>query len=99
MISTGTYKGYEGDYMLDNIPPADYLQIGMDSAAKIRPLNSEGKPIRGKIGLLTVGFSNTTMESQQFIKVSNADPQKIPNVYVVDGAVVEGTLLNFQIRK
>ena len=39
------------------------------------------------IGLLTVGFSNTTMESQAFKKVSDADPERNPRVTVVDGAV------------
>jgi hypothetical protein len=89
-LKNGIYKGYEGGLYAggNNKPSPEYLKIGMDSAARIRPLDSEGKPDdKGIIGLLTVGFSNTTMESQAFIKISNADPQRNPRVHVVDGAV------------
>ncbi len=89
-LGKGTYKGYQGGLYDNgsNAPSREYLQIGLNSAAQISPLNSNGVPdASGKIVLLTVGFSNTTMESQEFIKVANADPQKNPKVFVVDGAV------------
>ncbi|TNJ62270.1 hypothetical protein FE784_31255 [Paenibacillus hemerocallicola] len=89
-LKNGTYRGYEGGLYAggSNKPSQEYLKIGMESAAKIRPLNAAGKPDdKGIIGMLTVGFSNTTMESQSFIKVSNADPERNPRVVVVDGAV------------
>jgi hypothetical protein len=51
-------------------------------------MNASGEPdAGGVIGLLTVGFSNTTMESQAFKKVSDLDPERNPLVKVIDGAV------------
>lgn len=89
-LKNGTYKGYEGGLYAggSNKPSLEYLKIGMDSAALIHPINAAGKPDNnGIIGLLTVGFSNTTMESQSFKKVSDTDPQRNSRVTVVDGAV------------
>lgn len=89
-LQNDTYKGFEGGLYAggSNEPSESYLQIGMDSASLIRPLNEADEPDdQGIIGLLTVGFSNTTQESQAFLQVSNADPDRNPQVVVVDGAV------------
>lgn len=89
-LGSDTYKGYQGGLYAggSNEPSPEYLKTGMASAAEVRPLDRDGKPDdRGVIGLLTVGFSNTTMESQAFKKVSDADPERNPRVTVVDGAV------------
>jgi len=66
-VGSGTYKGYQGGLYAggSNVPSPEYLKTGMASAAEVRPLDRDGKlDDRGVIGLLTVGFSNTTMESQ-----------------------------------
>lgn len=70
-----------------NSPPEAHLKAAMELAAKIRPLDRDGKPSAdGKIVLLTHGMSNTTMESQRFIELANADARKNPAVLLIDGA-------------
>lgn len=70
-----------------NVPPPAHLEAALKSAAKIRALDSSGKPAaNGKIVLLTHGMSNTTQESQQFLQLANADPRKNPAVLLIDGA-------------
>jgi len=89
-LGKGTYKGYEGGLYSggSDTPSPEYLAIGMESAARVRPLDSSGQlDDHGKIVLLTVGFSNTTMESQAFLRMANADPYRNQHVQVVDGAV------------
>jgi hypothetical protein len=51
------------------------------------PLDAAGTPAAdGKIVLLTIGMSNTTQESQAFIKRASADPVLNPKLVIVDGA-------------
>ncbi|MCX7590688.1 MAG: hypothetical protein N2255_03570, partial [Kiritimatiellae bacterium] len=58
-----------------------------EETAKIRPLDFSGHPHEnGKIVLLSVGMSNTSMEFQQFKQIADADPLKSPRVVIVDGA-------------
>ena len=89
-LGLGTYKGYEGGLYLggSNEPPSAYEQIGLQHAQAIQPLNANGQPdAHGKIVMLSIGMSNTTLEFQEFIREANADPQKNPNLELVDGAV------------
>jgi len=59
----------------------------MKESEKIQPLDADGKPAKdGKIVLLSIGMSNTTMEYSEFKKIADADPQKSSHVVVVDGA-------------
>jgi len=83
------YKGEDGGLYGggSNTPPPGHLKAALEAASRVRPLDESGKPsASGKIVLLTHGMSNTTNESQQFIKVANADARKNPNVVIVDGA-------------
>jgi hypothetical protein len=83
------YKGEEGGLygQGSNTPPEAHQKAAMEAAAKVQPLDSAGKPSpNGKIVFLTHGMSNTTNESQQFIKIANADSQKNPSLILVDGA-------------
>ena len=83
------YKGEDGGLYGAgmNTPPAAHLQAALKMAAKVQPLDREGRPSTdGKIVLLTHGMSNTTNESQQFIQVANTDPRKSPAVLIIDGA-------------
>jgi len=89
-LGLGTYKGYEGGLYLggSNEPPSAYEQIGLQHAQAIQPLNANGQPdAHGKIVMLSIGMSNATLEFQEFIREANADPQKNPNLELVDGAV------------
>ena len=86
---TATYKGEEGGLYGGgkNTPPPVHLTAYLKESGKIQPLDPEGKPSQdGKIVLLSIGMSNTTMEYSYFKKVADADPDKSPQVVVVDGA-------------
>jgi hypothetical protein len=86
---TGTYKGQDGGLYGEgkNTPPAEHLAAYLGESKKIRPLDTRGKPAAdGKIVLLSIGMSNTTMEYSYFKKVAEADPAKSDHVVIVDGA-------------
>jgi hypothetical protein len=89
MTAEDRYKGEDGGLYGGgrNQPPEAHLKAALAAAAKIQPLDAEGKPSpKGRIVLITQGMSNTTGESQQFIKLANADARKNPAVLLVDGA-------------
>jgi hypothetical protein len=55
---------------------------------QIRPFDANGQPsAEGKIGLITIDFSNASIESEDFKRAADADPQKSPRVVIVNGAV------------
>ena len=91
-LGTATYKGEDGGLYGGgrNTPPAAHLAAALGEAAKIRPLDAAGHPASpasdGKIGLLSVGMSNTTQEFSRFMSDAARDPQKSPRVVLVDGA-------------
>lgn len=88
-LGTGLYKGEEGGLYPggSNTPPAQHLAKGVKLAHQIVPFDKDGKPAPdGKIVLLTTGMSNTTMESQAFIKLASSDPDLNPHLVIMDGA-------------
>lgn len=89
MTSGQTYQGRDGGLYGGgkNEPPPAHLAAALAEAARIVPLNSEGKPAPdGKIVLLSVGMSNTTQEFSRFKENADRDPRKSPKVVLVDGA-------------
>ena len=87
---TNTYKGQDGGLYVAgrNEPPATHRSAWLKACAQVQPLDAAGHPAsNGKIVLLTVGFSNTHMESEDFVRTGSADPQKAPSVVLVDGAI------------
>src|ERR1035441_3588555 len=87
---TNTYKGQDGGLYGagQNEPPAAHRSAWLKACAQVQPLDAEGHPAsNGKIVLLTVGFSNTHMESEDFVRTGSADPQKSASVVLVDGAI------------
>ncbi len=83
------YKGEDGGLYGGghNTPPEPHWSAYVKESAKIRPLDASGKPAdNGKIVLVSIGMSNTTMEFSEFVKAANADPQKSSHVVIVDGA-------------
>ena len=89
MSAEDRYQGEDGGLYGGgrNSPPEAHFKAALAEAAKIQPLDADGKPSpNGKIVLMTHGMSNTTQESQRFIKVANADPLRNPAVVLVDGA-------------
>ncbi len=88
-MGTATYQGFQGGLYPggSNQPPADYLQIGLAHAQKIQPLNAAGRPDPvGSIVLLSIGMSNASIEYSAFQGIANRDPQKNPQVKIVNGA-------------
>ena len=88
-LGTAKYKGEDGGLYGGgkNEPPKVHLEAALKESAKIQPLDADGKPAKdGKIVLLSIGMSNTTMEYSEFKKIAEADPRKSPHVVVVDGA-------------
>jgi len=88
-LGTGKYKGEEGGLYPGgkNTPPPNHLKAGLAMARQIRPLDAEGKPSPdGKIVLMTLGISNTTMESQAFIALAAQQSDLNPHLVIIDGA-------------
>ncbi|MGH6820347.1 MAG: hypothetical protein ACREDU_05730, partial [Methylocella sp.] len=83
------YIGYEGGLYpgRTNQPSPSYLQLGLKKAAAVKPRNRDGTPdSAGRIALLSIGMSNTTAEFSEFVREAGADPQRNPQVVLVDGA-------------
>src|SRR5206468_2388229 len=81
------YKGESGGLYGNgsNEPPAAQQEAAKKAVAKIQPLDEQGKPsASGKIGLIGVGMSNTTMEFSVFKSLADKDAQKSDKVVVVD---------------
>ena len=88
-LAGGTYRGYEGGLYLggSNEPPLDYKWMGRARASRVQPLNQNGQPDpNGRIVLLSIGMSNTTQEFSTFKSMADADPEKNPQLTIVDGA-------------
>jgi hypothetical protein len=87
---TNSYKGQDGGLYGagQNAPPAAPRSAWLKASAQVQPSDDAGHPApNGRIVLLTLGFSNTHLESQDFVATASADQQKSPNVLLVDGAI------------
>jgi hypothetical protein len=88
-LETGLYKGETGGLYGDgkNEPPDSHARALQRQLSMIRPLDRRGKPAPdGRIGLLSIGMSNTHAEFGWFQRLAKADPAKDPSVVLVDGA-------------
>ncbi len=87
---TVAYKGEDGGLYGGgrNDPPEAHHAAHLREAGKIVPRNASGEPAsEGKIGFITIGFSNPSIESEDFKRTADADPQKSPSVVVVNGCI------------
>ena len=85
----GSYKGESGGlYGGGRNQPPPALQARADkAAAAVVPLDPDGRPAAmGKVVLLSIGMSNTTMEFSDFKRLADADPHKSPRLVIADGA-------------
>lgn len=86
-LGTEKYKGETGGLYGNgsNEPPASQQAAAKQALAQIQPLDVQGNPSRtGKIGLVSIGMSNTTQEFSTFVRLANNDPNKSDKVVVVD---------------
>jgi hypothetical protein len=89
MAEADMYKGEDGGLYGGgrNDPPPMLMALAKVETARVVPLDDQGKPSRdGKIGLVSLSMSNATMEYSAFKQLADADPDKSPNVAIVDCA-------------
>jgi hypothetical protein len=88
--ATQPYQGFEASLYPDgsDVRPAAHEAGGLARAALVVPRDAFGQPdlSDGRIGVLTVGVSNTKAESDSFVALSQRDPLRSPAVRVVTGA-------------
>ena len=89
-LGTGTYIGKQGGLYPggSNVRPAAHDSDGVAIAAGIQPLDANGNvdPVNGKIGILSIGMSDTFDVFLTFMADANASPSKNPAVTFVPGA-------------
>jgi len=85
-----TYLGFEGGLYPGeaNVRPAAHDAAGLARAQAIQPLDANGNPDpNGSYVLVSIGMSNTNQEfGNSFVPLANADPDKDPNLVIVNGA-------------
>jgi len=89
MTAADRYQGEDGGLYGGgrNTPPEAHQRAALGAARAIRPLNAAGQPAtEGKIGLISVGMSNTTQEFSRFVQLARQDATLSPRVAIVDGA-------------
>ncbi len=71
-----------------NKMPEEHKLAGLLLAGQVRRVDANGNPdaLNGKIVWLSIGMSNTTQETQQFISLANAFQNRNQGLKFVDGA-------------
>jgi hypothetical protein len=90
MTAEDRYKGEDGGLYGGgkNEPPEAHGKATLAESARIVPLDENGKPSAdGKIVLMSLGMSNTAGVWVTFKEMADRDPQKSPQVVIVNGAV------------
>ncbi len=88
-LGKGMYQGEQGGLYPGgvNTPPPAHLKAGLAIAKTIVPLDAEGHPSSdGKIVMISVGMSNTTMKYRAFMKLAAEQHDLNPKMVLVDGA-------------
>jgi hypothetical protein len=88
-LGKGLYQGEEGGLYPggENAPPAAHLKAGLKIVRGIAPLDAYGRESKdGKIVLISIGMSNTTMKFQTFQKLAAGDSGLNPRLVLLDGA-------------
>jgi hypothetical protein len=90
MSADDRYKGEDGGLYGGgrNEPPKAQLLAAQEALKKIIPLDARGKPsAKGKIVFISLGMSNTAGEFSTFKEMAERDPQKSPDVSIVNCAI------------
>ena len=70
-----------------NVPPPALREAARKEAARIAPLDAEGRPSpAGAIGLVSISMSNATQEFSMFKQIADRDPRKSERLTIVDCA-------------
>jgi hypothetical protein len=89
-LQNDLYKGFQGGLYSNgqNARPPVHDSSGRAFAQQMQPLNTQGivDQANGKIVLLSIGMSNTTMEFSVFKQIADTDRTKNPRLTIVDGA-------------
>ena len=90
MTADDRYKGEDGGLYGGgmNEPPEAHRLAAQEALKKITPLDAQGKPSKdGKIVFISLGMSNTYGEFAIFKEIADRDPQKSPDVLLVNCAI------------
>jgi hypothetical protein len=90
MTADDKYKGEDGGLYGGgrNEPPEAHQRAAKEVLKAITPLDAKGKPAKdGKIVFISLGMSNTAGEFRMFKELADRDPQKSPDVLLVNCAV------------
>src|SRR5262249_31753704 len=89
-LGIGTYKGEQGGLYPGgvNVPPAAHVEAGVKLSRQLTPLDKDGnRSANGKIVLLSIGFSNPSIEFPVFIRRASQEPDLNPKLVIVNGCV------------
>jgi hypothetical protein len=89
MTAEDRHKGQDGGLYGEgkNTPPKEHRAAAEAMAKKVVPLDANGIDSKdGKIVLVSIGISNTTMEFSAFKPLADKDPDKSPSLVIVDCA-------------
>lgn len=89
MAADDRYQGEDGGLYGGglNEPPATHRSAAIKELAKIQPLDPRGDPSAGgKIGFVSVGMSNTSLEFTTFKQMADKDTTKTSRLVFVNGA-------------
>jgi len=88
-LGRDTYKGEQGGLYPGgmNAAPPVHVKAGLKLAGQIVPRDADGRGSKdGKIVLISIGMSNTTMKFQAFQKLAAGDSSLNKRLVLVDGA-------------
>jgi len=88
-LGNNTYQGLQGGLYPNatNTMPQSHLNAGLQRTRQIVPLDKTGNPSpTGRIVLVSVGMSNTLIETSGLISLANSDPSVNPSMVIVNGA-------------
>jgi Cu/Ag efflux protein CusF len=98
-LGAGEYQGEKGGLYPGgkNDRPAAHEAAGLARARQVRPLDAQGRPSKdGKIGMVSVGMSNTGQASEGFRKALQAEPDRNPALVFVNGSQGGATAAGIQ---
>jgi hypothetical protein len=89
MSAEDRYKGEDGGLYGGgkNGPPEAHRLAAREALKKIEPLDARGRPSKdGKVVFVSLGMSNTAGVFRMFKELADRDPQKSPDVLLVNCA-------------